>query len=266
VNSMTAKCFRIVATTIFVGILFPGLAACVTTTESVFTEEPSPEKTLERRVGLARQYIGEGNWKDAKRNLKLAVEIDPDNAEVHEAFALVYQSTGEYELAEQSFETAIKLRKNFSRARNNYAAFLFSQGRYQEAEAQLERVVADVLYSSRPSAFINLGLCRLQLFDPVGAEQAFVRALSMDRTNVIALLETAQLRFDADDIPSASHYYATYRQSVRQQSSRALWLGIRIAQKEGDRNAEGSYLLALRNLHPKSVEYQAYLRATKNDG
>ena len=238
----------------------------MTSTESVFTEKASPEKTLERRVELARQYIGEGNWEDAKRNLKLATEIDPKNAEVHEAFALVYQSTGEFELAEQSFEAAIKLKRDFSRARNNYAAFLFSQERYKEAETQLDFVVKDTLYAARPRAYINLGLCRLKLFNPQGAEEAFVRALSMERTNYIALLEVAQLRFDAEDWASASRYYGTYKQVVRQQSSRALWLGIRLARKEGDLNAEGSYVLALSNLYPDSIEYEADLRSIRSGG
>ena len=99
-------------------------SGCISTTESVFTEEASPEKALERRVELARNYIGEGNWESAKRNLQLAYDIDPNNAEVHEAFALVYQSTGEYELAEENFKQAIKLDRNFSRARNKFVAFL----------------------------------------------------------------------------------------------------------------------------------------------
>jgi len=242
------------------------LAACVTTTESVFTEEPSPEKTLDRRLSLARQYIGDGNWDDAKRNLQLAVEIDPNSAEVHEAYALVYQSTGEYELAEQSYKRALRLKSDFSRARNNYAAFLFARERYGEAEWQLEVVIKDTLYNNRPQAFINLGLCRLKLFNTQGAEEAFVRSLSMDRTNTIALLEVAQLRFDADDIGSANRYYQGYRENVRRQSPRALWLGIRIAQKQGDLNAEGSYVLALSSLYPNSLEYQAYLRTTNRGG
>lgn len=235
-------------------------SACVTTTDSVFTEKADPEKALERRVELARKYIGEGNWDNAKRNLKLAYEMDPDNAEVHEAFALVYQSTGEYELAEQSYLTAIKLDRSFSRARNNYATFLYSQQRYEEAAAQLEYVVKDSLYKARPRAFVNLGLCRLQLFDTTGAEEAFRRALTMDRTNAIALLELAQLRFDADDFRASLSYYDTYRTVVRQQSARGLWLGIRLARENKDRDAEGSYALALANLYPNSVEYDAYKR------
>ncbi len=255
-----------IKTAIFVVLCLLSLSGCITTTESVFTEEASPEKVLERRLLLARRYIGEGNWADAKRNLQLAVEIDPKSAEVYEAYALTHQSTGEYELAEQSYKKALHLKPNFSRARNNYAVFLFSQERYEEAERQLDYVVQDTLYSSRPKAFINLGLCRLKLFNPQGAEEAFVRSLSMDRTNTIALLEVAQLRFDADDMPSANRYYQTYRQNVRQQSSRALWLGIQIARKLGDLNAEGSYALALNSRYPNSVEYQAYLRTIKSGG
>jgi type IV pilus assembly protein PilF len=237
------------------------LSGCITTTKGGFTEEASPEKTLQRRVELARKYIGEGNWEDAKRNLSLANDIDPDSAQVHEAFALVYQSTGEYELAEQEFKQAIKLDKGFSRARNNYAAFLYSQERYQEAEKQLTYVVQDTLYESRPQAFVNLGLCRVRLFDSQGAEEAFVRSLSMDRTNVVALLEMAQLRFDAGDFANAEKYYGVYRTVARSQSSRGLWLGVRLSEATGNKDAESSYGLALRNMYPKSAEYQAYQRA-----
>ncbi len=237
------------------------LAGCITTTEGGFTEEASPEKALQQRVELARQYIGEGNWEAAKRNLKLAYEIDPNNAYVYEAFALVYQSTGEYELAEENFKMALKIDPNFPRARNNFAAFLFSQQRYKEAAKQLELVIKDSLYTGRPLAFVNLGLCRLQLFDPEGAEEAFVRALAMDRTNSIALLEMAQLRFDAGDYANARKYYDTYRTVVRQQSARGLWLGVRLARESGNLNDESSYALALSNLYPDSVEYEAYKRS-----
>ncbi len=235
-------------------------SACVTTTETVFTEKASPEKALERRVELARNYVGQGDWENAKRNLKLASEIDPNNAEVHEAFALVYQSTGEFELAEDSYKTAIRLDKGFSRARNNYAAFLYSQERYEEAEKQLSYVVRDTLYESRPRAFVNLGLCRLQLFDREGAEEAFARSLSMERRNPIALLELAILRYEAGDYATAGRYYDNYRAIVPQQSARALWFGVRLARATGDRDAEGSYGLALRNLYPDSPEFRALQR------
>jgi type IV pilus assembly protein PilF len=237
------------------------LAGCITTKESVFTEEASPSKALEKRLELARHYIGEGNWEAAKRNLDQATQVDAKNPEVYEAFALVYQSTGEYELAEENFKKAISLNGKFSRCRNNYAAFLYSQERYEEAEEQLDYVVKDTLYTGRPNAFVNLGLCRLKLFDTEGAEAAFIRALAMDKTNSIALLEVARIRFEAQDYATAGKYYDLYTRTVRQQSAAGLLLGIQLAKVNSDTDAEASYAMALRNLYPRSAEYQSYQRA-----
>ncbi|KGE04991.1 type IV pilus biogenesis/stability protein PilW [Pseudohaliea rubra] len=242
------------------------LAGCITERETVYTNPPAPDEAMRQRVELARSYIGQGNWEDAKRNLKIAVNLNDREPEIYEAFALVYQSTGEWELAEENFRKAISLDRDFSRARNNYAAFLFGEERFAEAEEQLERVIKDSLYEARPQAFVNLGLCRKALDKPVLAEEAFVRALSMDRSNRIALLELAELRFDAGDYVRAGDYYTGYRAAVRRQSARGLWLGIRLAAATGNRDAEGSYALALRNLYPDSPEYAAWQRQQAEAG
>ena len=180
-------------------LLLSLVVGCVTEYSGGTQMSADPEATLDKRVALARQYIGVGDWENAKRNLELAQEVDPNNAEVFEAFALVYQSTGEFEMAENQFLAALKADPKLSRARNNYAAFLYSQGRYIEAEREFYRVTEDTLYSGRPMAFVNLGLCKLQLEDDAGAEAAFKRALSMDRRNPVALLETGFLRLEAGD-------------------------------------------------------------------
>lgn len=245
-------------------MLLAVLPACVTTKESVFTNEAAPNKALETRVQLARSYIGEQNWEDAKRNLKIAASIDPNSPEVHEAFALVYQSTGEDELAEESFKRAIALRSHFSRARNNYAAFLYGHGRYREAEEQLAVVIKDTLYESRPQAFINLGLCKVQLGDLEGAKTALSRALTMDRTNLLAILELANVEFALHNYRDAERYLVAFHSLTRRQSPRVLWLGIRVAHELKDEDGEASRALALRNMFPNSAEFQAYEQALQS--
>ena len=239
-------------------------AGCVTEETTVFTSKGSDAEALKSRVTLARQYIGEQNWDYAKRNLKLAQEIDPRSPDVAEAFALVYQSTGEYELAEDNFKRAISLKRDFSRARNNYAVFLYSQQRYADAEKQLEIVIKDPLYEARPRAFINLGLVRVRLDDDEGAREAFVRALTMDRSNSLAMLELAHIDFRAKNYQSAERYLQNYRRFRQQQSARALWLGVRLAHATGNEDAEASAGLALRNLYPESAEFRAYQEAVQN--
>ena len=250
---------------LFLLLAYIVLGGCISTTTGGFSEEASPQKALDTRVALARDYIGAGNWVAAKRNLDLAMQIDDDNAEIYEAFALVYQRTGENELAENNFKKSIRLDKKCSRCRNNYAVFLYSQERYEEAEKQLDYVIQDTLYPGRSNAFVNLGLCRIQLFDIQGAEEAFVRALAMDRTNRVALLEVAQMRFDARDYPTANKYYVAYRSVVPQQSARGLLLGARLARIDGDRDSEASYVLSLSSRFPNSIEYQAYKRTKRSD-
>ena len=217
------------------------------------------EATLNKRVALARQYIGVGYWEDAKRNLELAQEIDPENAEVFEAFALVYQSIGEFEMAESQFRAALKAGPTLSRARNNFAAFLYSQGRFSETEREFSAVTKDTLYSGRPMPFLNLGLCRFQLDKPASAEAAFTRALSMDRRNSVALLEMGFLRLEAGDTDEAKRYHGGYRTVSPQQSPRGRLLGLQIADATGDQDALGSYELALRNLYPDSPEYRKWM-------
>lgn len=234
------------------------LAGCVTEYSGGTQRTSDPDATLDKRVALARQYIGVGDWENAKRNLELAQDIDSDNAEVAEAFALVYQSTGEFELAELQFQAALKADPKLARARNNYAAFLYSRGRYVEAEREFQRVTEDTLYSGRPMAFVNLGLCRIQLGDRAGAESALTRALAMDRGNPVALLEMGFLRLEAGDPGEANRYHGSYRTVSPQQSPRGLLLGLLIADATGDQDALGSYELALRNLYPDSSEYSMW--------
>ena len=173
--------------------------------------------------------------------------------------ALVYQSTGEFEMAENQFRAAIKAEPTLPRARNTCGAFLYSEGRFIEAEREFYRVTEDTLCSGRPMAFVNLGLCRLQLEDSPGAKASLTRALSIDRRNPVALLEMGFLRVEAGDTNEAARYHGTYRTVSPQQSPRGLLLGLEIADQTGDRDALSSYELALRNLYPDSAEYRVWM-------
>ena len=222
------------------------LAGCVVETSGPEPAAIDPEQALEQRVSLARQYIGTGDWENAKRNLELAAAIDADNANVLEAFALVYQSTGEFELAEYNFKEA-----------------LYARGRYLEAAEAFREVTTDTLYSGRPRAFVNLGLAALQTQQLEEAKSAFSRALSMEPRNSTALLELTQIEVTKGDVAAASGYYDRYRVGTRRQTARALILGVEIARLNGDANMEASNMLALRNLYAETPIYKAWTAAQK---
>lgn len=234
------------------------LTACVTTTDSRFAEKKDEKKALELSSQLARTYISRREWESAKRHLRYAIETDPKNAEAHEGLALVFQNTGELELAYTHYGKALGYAPDNTRVRNNYAAFLFDQERYAEAAKEFNRVAEDVLYEGRLNAFLNLGRCYDKLNKPEEAAATYKRAYLMDRNSVPALFGMAKALFETGKYPQSQVYYDEFKKRVDKQTAASLWLGIRLADTFGDKNAHASYALALANLYPRSREYLAY--------
>ena len=117
----------------------------------------------------------------------------------------------------------------------------------------------DTLYSGRPLAFVNLGLCREQLFDPEGAEEAFVRALAMDRTNSIALLEMAQIGLMPATIPMPGSTTIPPVSGAPAVGPRAV-AGDPAGAGIGQRQRREQLRAGLTNLYPDSTEFEAYKR------
>lgn len=247
-------------------LLIALLAGCVTTETGGFEDKKDPQKALEFSIEAARAYIREGKWDAAKRHLKTALKIDDRNADVHEAMAEVFWNTGEFDQAAKHFQRAVSLDGKSSRIRNNYAAFLYQQKRYKEAEAQLEIVAEDLMYDRRATALISLGRVRMKLKKYQEAKEVLERANLMDRNNPLVFIELAEAYFQLGDFAKSQQFYDAYRNKVTGQTPAALWLGIRLADKFGDRDAKASYALALRNLFPRSEEYLEYMSVYGHGG
>lgn len=244
------------------------LSACVTTQTGGFGDKKDPKKAVEYSVDAARNYIQQGNWEAAKRHLKAALEIDSHNADANEALALVFWRTGEYEQADKHFRAAIDYAggNNGSRVRNNYAAFLYDRKHYADAETQLEKVAEDLLYDGRPDAFLNLGKVRIKLKKYAEAKDVLERAYLMERGNSAVMFQLAEVYLQLGDPAKAQSYYDAYRKPNPVPSAASLWLGIRLAERAGDKDAAASYALALKNLFPQSDEYLAYKSVYSNAG
>ena len=244
------------------------LSACVTTTTGGFEDKKDPKKAVKISVEAARVYIRDGNWEAAKRHLKDALAIDDHNPDANEALALVFWQTGEFDEADKYFRKAIDYSSasDTSRIRNNYAAFLYSRQHYKQAESQLEKVAEDLLYDQRPDAFLNLGKVRIKLKKYREAQDVLERAAMMDRHNPMIVFELAEVCFQLEDYAKAQRYYDAYKSQVQAPSAASLWLGIRLADRLGDKDAKASYALALRNLFPKSEEYLEYKSVYSNAG
>ena len=220
---------------------------------------PSVDK--QRRVEIAVQadteYLVHGNLDGAHRHLSRAVELNPRHAPAYNVFALLYLREGDLKKTEKNYKKAIKHDDGFAPALNNYGAFLYGQGRYEEAFKYLSRVVKDVSYDKRYQAYENLGLVSLALKNEKAAIDAFQNTIRLVNDTPRANLELAEIYLNRGNEKIAERYYSIFLTHASQ-TARSLWLGIQIVQKTGNENAKASYVLALKNLFPNSVEYKRY--------
>jgi len=244
---------------IWLGML---LAACI-------KDGPSdPLSTREGRaaardayVQLGLGYLQEGEIARAKVPLVKALEIDSRSSDAHAAMALVFQAEMESKLADEHFRKALSSRstnKKKTRILNNYGSFLYEQKRYKEAMQRFGKAAEDTLYSGRSRVFENMGLTALKLDQVDKATEYFERALRLEPKLAQALLEMADLALTNQQYPQAADYYQRFI-DLSAQNARSLLLGIRLADRMGDRNKAKSLGLQLKRLYPASAEYQQYL-------
>lgn len=244
----------LLASALFVG-------GCVTTTEDgSIVQEYDQDKALQASINAANQYLKVRDADNALRHLRKAAKLDQSDPRVQIGMAYAFELTQDYALAEQHYQRAIKAGgENITSARNNYATFLAKQGRFLDAKLQLDKVVSDVLYPNRSAAFTTLGICEQRLNNNEAAEKAFSRAINLDRRNVTASLELADLQLQRGDIQRAMVNYNTYRYLGRT-TPRGLLIGIKLAKATGKDSEAASQALALKNMFPNSAQYAEYLK------
>lgn len=236
------------------------LSACVTTKSSPFDANVSVDKEIESRIQVAITYLQEDEPEQALAQMEIAIEKKPKSARVHEILGLALARTGEFDLAETHFKKMLKYDSKYTRGRSNYAGFLISKERYQDAQEQLLVVVDDIYYPKRAVAFWQLAFISKKQGKQDEVEKYLLRAVGLDTRFAAAHLELAQLRFEQEEYAQSYKSLMRYRQNVKQSSAKSLLLGIKLARIFEDKNEEASFVLALKNLYPKSQEYLEYLK------
>ncbi|MEY3220965.1 MAG: type pilus biosis/stability protein PilW [Pseudomonadota bacterium] len=211
-------------------------------------ESPSMINT---RLGV--EYMKLGQYDVALQKLQKALEIDSRNVEANTGLALLYERLNQNDSVGKYYEAALAIEPNNSSAHNNYGSFLCRFNRVEEAQAHFKRAVENPLYKSTELAYTNAGLCALKNQDRNQAMDFFRKALEAKNDFPVALFHLADLSEQRDDITEAQSYYKRFV-AVSMQTPASLWLGIRLARRTGDKNAEASYSLVLRSKFPESEE------------
>jgi type IV pilus assembly protein PilF len=235
------------------------LVACVVE-QAPGKRKIDPVANARDRVALANEYLRVGQNEKAQVHLKRALELDPRSADAYLMMAVLLERDGDIKGADKHYKKAVSLRDDYPQARNNYGIFLFKNARYKDAMKQFQAAADDLGYENRAQAFDGLGRSAFKVGDMEAAKRAFVRALKLDSSLAASVIGLGELQYSSGEYELARFSYQRYLalNSESSQTAQSLWLGIRLARQQNDKNALASYELALKRLYPSSAEYKLY--------
>jgi type IV pilus assembly protein PilF len=219
-------------------------------------EEPAERVRARIHTELAASYYDLGNMPVALEEVREALRSEPNYGPAHNVAGLIYGRLKDERRAEESFQRALAISPTDYNAHNNYGLFLCDRKREREGIAHFLAAVNNTLYPFPDRSYVNAGVCARRGGDLAAAEGYLQLALKTRPNEPQALYQMADLAFLRGDLEGARAYMGRLTK-VMQPNAEVLWLGLRIARRLGDRNAEASYALQLRNRYPDSVEARA---------
>ncbi|MDQ6916195.1 MAG: type IV pilus biogenesis/stability protein PilW [Pseudomonadota bacterium] len=219
-------------------------------------QQASPAERARMHTDLAGGYYERAQMSVAIEELNVAVANDPGYAPAYNLFGLVYAVLGDDRKAEQSFQRALELAPNDSDVHHNWGWYLCQHKREREALGQFEIAVQNSLYRTPEIALVNAGRCAQTIGEVRLAETYFRRALGAQPGNALASYGVALIAYKEARYEEARQWMRPVMQT-NTPPPEAIYLGLCIERKLGDRQAELSYISQLRNRFPDSIETKA---------
>lgn len=235
--------------------LLPGLVGGCAQTGSPdpLATEYQANEVARANVRLGAAYMEEGNFEVALNRLERARRADPQYPATYHVLGLLYQRLGQFDEAESNYRRGLSLAPNDWNILNSYGQFLCSRDRPAEAEETFLKARGNPLNERPEIALTNAGTCALANDNPDRAEEFFREALSVNPNIPTALLQMSNIQYNKGEYLNARGYLQRYS-SAASHTPRSLWLGIRIENELGDRDAVSSYALLLNASYPDSNE------------
>jgi type IV pilus assembly protein PilF len=218
--------------------------------------EVSPKDRAALHADLGAGYYERGRLDVAIEELTEAANLDPANPRIYNYFGLVYAMLGDNPKAEQNFQRALSLAPEDSEIRHNWGWYLCSNDRPRESIPEFERALRNPFYKTPEIALTNAGRCSAAFGDIAGAESFYRQALARSPNNAPAMYGMALIAFRAGRLDEARGYTRRMAQ-LPAPAPEALFLGMCVERKAGDRAAETIYVVQLRNRYPDSAEAKA---------
>lgn len=219
-------------------------------------QEAPPAYRAQLHQEIAAGFYERGQMEVALQELDQAMKLDPRNAKVFNTYGLVYAMLGQDAKAQQNFQQAIDLAPTDSEIRQNWGWFLCTHGRPRDSLVEFETAVRNPLYKTPDIALTNAGRCAIEAGDTAQGEAYLKRALAVNAANAQAAYSLSLLLYRTGRFDDARTVMKRVVQ-IGNPSAEALYLGMCIERKLGDRPSETSFVSQLKNRFPESAEAKA---------
>ena len=227
----------------------------------LYQDPVTNRQRAEIHTDLAAGYYERLQMNVAIEELSIAEKFDPTYARIYNIYGLVYTVMGELPRAEAQFKRSLELAPNDPEARHNWGWYLCTHGRERESIAEFEVAIRDSLYKTPEVALVNAGKCSVAIGDLPAADTYFRRALQLRPNDASAAYNLALLSYRGGRLPESRALMKIVGQTSSP-AAEALYLGMCIERKLGDRQSEQSYVAQLRNRYPDSAETRAIASGT----
>lgn len=225
------------------------------------TAATDPRNRARIHTELGAMYFQGGNMSVALDELRIALNADSSYYQAYSIRGLVYGALKEHAKAEEDFRRALDIAPNDPEVNNNYGWYLCETGKERQSIAYFLNALKSPLYETPDRAYTNAGTCALKAGDAEGAQGYLLQAVQLSRDGApTARLQLAKLFYKRGILEEARIYLNEVLKMMEPPTAEALWLGVRLERKLGNRGGEGGYASQLRSRYPTSPEYQEFLK------
>lgn len=220
-----------------------------------------PHNRAKIHTELGSMYFQAGNPGVALDELRIALSADANYYQAYSVRGLVHASLKEYGKAEEDFRRALDVAPNDPDVNNNYGWYLCETGKERQSIGYFLNALKSPLYETPDRAYTNAGTCALKSGDLDGAQNYLLKALQLSRDGAMtARFQLAKVFYQRGILAEARVYLNDALKMMEPPTAEALWLGLRLERKQGNRAGEDGYASQLRGRYPTSPEYQEFLK------
>ncbi len=173
----------------------------------VILSKTAPGERLALYQHLGYLHTKKKQYKKALAYYLKALKLNPNDPDLHETLAFVYEKRGNKEKADHHLEKAVALRAGNLEGRLKLAARLIERKRYKEARAHLKAVLA-----KKPSMAALLLMVEVaeKLGDKRELKKTYEKILKLKPRNWVVVFNLGALEYEAGNLKRAKLYLERY--------------------------------------------------------